>query len=126
MEKDILGGGVVKWGAGGKGWLSRLVVVCTYIVLVLTKIGWPKNAGTFSSISECVLMKFNVGSGSVRESLWQEPGRGSGTCNWEQTKKEKCNTLRTQKQKKEQILKTFYYKVSIKWNKNKYAMHRDI
>lgn len=53
----------------------------TYIVLVLTKIGWPKNAGTFSSISECVLMKFNVGSGSVRESLWQEPGRGSGTCN---------------------------------------------
>lgn len=25
-------------------------------------------------------MKFNVTSGSVRESLWQEPGRGSGIC----------------------------------------------
>lgn len=60
---------------------THTLIQGTYIVLVLTKIGWPKNAGTFSSISECVLMKFNVGSGSVRESLWQEPGRGSGTCN---------------------------------------------
>lgn len=51
----------------------------THIVLVRTKIGWLKNAGTFSSISECVLMKFSVGSGSALESLWQEPGRGSGT-----------------------------------------------
>lgn len=50
-----------------------------YTVLVRIKIGWPKNAGTFSSMSECVLMKFNVASGSVRESLWHEPGRGSGT-----------------------------------------------
>lgn len=54
--------------------------VYTYIVLVRIKIGWPKKAGTFSSISEWVLMKFNVRSGNVRESLWHEPGRGSGTC----------------------------------------------
>lgn len=51
----------------------------TYIVLVRIKIGWPKKAGTFSSINECVLMKFNVASGSVLESLWHDPGRGSGT-----------------------------------------------
>lgn len=50
----------------------------TYIVLVRIRIGWPKNAGTFSSISEWVLIKFNVTSGNVRESLWHEPGRGSG------------------------------------------------
>lgn len=41
----------------------------TYIVLVLIKIGCPKNGGTLSSISECVLMKFSVASGRVRESL---------------------------------------------------------
>lgn len=52
----------------------------TYIVLVRIKIGWPKNAGTFSSINECVLIKFSVASGNVRESLWHEPGLGSGTC----------------------------------------------
>lgn len=45
------------------------IVWPTYIVLVRTRIGCPKNAGTFSSISECVLMKFNVASGSVFESL---------------------------------------------------------
>lgn len=52
---------------------------CAYIVLVRIKIGCPKNAGTFSSMSECVLMKFNVASGNVRESLWHDPGLGSGT-----------------------------------------------
>lgn len=40
--------------------------------------GIPKKAGTFSSIKECVLMKFKVKSGSVLESLWHEPGLGSG------------------------------------------------
>lgn len=42
-------------------------------------IGWPKKLGTDSSISECVLMKLSVRSGSVRESLVHWPGRGSGT-----------------------------------------------
>lgn len=51
----------------------------TYIVLDRIRIGWPKNAGTFSSINECVLIKFSVASGNVLESLWHDPGRGSGT-----------------------------------------------
>lgn len=61
-------------------WLLKEPNGVTYIVLVRMRIGWPKNAGTFSSISEWVFMKFNVTSGSVRESLWHEPGRGSGIC----------------------------------------------
>ena len=48
-------------------------------MLVRINIGRPKNAGTLSSIKECVFIKFNVKSGNVRESLWHEPGRGSGT-----------------------------------------------
>lgn len=48
------------------------------------KIGSPKNAGTFSSISEWVLMNVKVASGKTRVSLWQEPGRGSGTCKFTQ------------------------------------------
>lgn len=51
----------------------------TYIVLTRVRMGEPKNAGTVSSISEWVFLKLSVRSGSVRESLWQEPGRGSGT-----------------------------------------------
>lgn len=42
-------------------------------------IGCPKNEGTLSSISECVLMKLRVRSGRVRLSLWHWPGLGSGT-----------------------------------------------
>lgn len=52
----------------------------TYCVLTRVNIGSPKYGGTFSSINECVLMKFKVASGSARESLWQEPGLGSGIC----------------------------------------------
>lgn len=42
-------------------------------------IGWPKKLGTSSSMSECVLMKLRVRSGSDRESLTHWPGLGSGT-----------------------------------------------
>lgn len=50
------------------------------MLLIRVKIGWPKNAGTVSSIRACVLIKLSVKSGRVLESLWHRPGRGSGTC----------------------------------------------
>lgn len=59
---------------------SKFFHFTTYCVLTRVKIGSPKYGGTFSSISEWVFMKFRVASGSARESLWQEPGRGSGIC----------------------------------------------
>jgi len=39
----------------------------------------PKHALGTLSISGCLRMKFNTESGSVAVSLWQVPGRGSGT-----------------------------------------------
>lgn len=51
----------------------------THWKLVLIKMGWPKKAGTASSMSGWVLMKFSVTSGKVLESIAHWPGRGSGT-----------------------------------------------
>lgn len=102
------------WGSerreeGGGGYVAHLG---TYIVLVRTKIGWPKNDGTFSSISECVLMKFNVGSGSVRESLWQAPGRGSGTYKGDEEEENEKEKL---KWKTENISEHTLYDMTAVW-----------
>lgn len=45
----------------------------------LKKTGLPNSWSTALSISGCLRMKFNTESGSVAVSLWQVPGRGSGT-----------------------------------------------
>lgn len=63
----------------------------TYCVLTRVNIGSPKYGGTFSSINECVLMKFKVASGSARESLWHEPGLGSGICTGGKAKEQELN-----------------------------------
>lgn len=67
------------WGKKWKSYQRFEKIASTYWKLVRITIGWPKKLGTDSSISECVLIKFNVKSGRVLESLTHWPGRGSGT-----------------------------------------------
>ena len=47
--------------------------------------GWPKKAGTASSMREWTLTKLTVTSGRVEESGTHWPGRGSGT--WREEKR---------------------------------------
>jgi len=76
------------WQLETGNWLAALMnTVLTYLSTTslvsmtsrLKKTGLPNSWSTALSISGCLRMKFNTESGSVAVSLWQVPGRGSGT-----------------------------------------------